>query len=254
MLALLATSGTRLDAGAIGLALARVWSDAGEKVLFVDADTTGARLAERLGAAERARYAPATRGLPSLVAGRQPLTLESVAPHCYSMAGGLLWTLFGPFHPDGGAHAAGWLAARSGEMEAIDSQRTVVLATSIRTGGTAVDPLLRAANVVVLLSPVSTGEQADKLGELLRDAALTGSGRGHRVLLVEGDSPLDDDEIRAAAGVRVIGRLPVIDDDRVLRIQSWRKEKTFARHLNEVADRLRSLATLEPDAAALQPL
>ena len=47
MLVLLAADGTRLDAGAVALALARRWSDAGQQVLFVDADTSGSRLARR---------------------------------------------------------------------------------------------------------------------------------------------------------------------------------------------------------------
>ena len=258
MLTLLAPQGARLDPGAVGLALARRWSDSGERVLFVDADTSGSRLAERLGTAERAEYSPATRGLPSLVAARRPLTLESVAPHCYSMADGGLWTLFAPFHPDGGEHAAGWLAARAGELEALDRQRTVVLASSIRSGATSLDPLLQAAAAVVVLAPVETVGQAKELWELLREHGLLGWERTHRALIVEGDSSLDD-EIRAEAGLHVVGRLPVIDDDRVLRLQSGRRDRTFARSLDEIAARLLAVSAhdraggagpLQPAAAA----
>ena len=54
VLALVAAEGTLLDAGSVGLALSRRWSDAGDPVLFVDADTSGSRLAERFGEAVRA--------------------------------------------------------------------------------------------------------------------------------------------------------------------------------------------------------
>ena len=252
MLALLAANGTRLDAGAVGLTLARRWGDSGDRLLFVDADVSGSRLAQRVGVVERADYSPAARGLPSLVTARQPLTLESVAPHCYSMVGGALWTLFGPFHPEGGEYAASWLADRAGELEALDRQRTVVLASSIRPGGTALDPLLQVADVVVVLAPVETGEQAKALWELLRDHGLMSFNRSHRLLLVEGDSAFDDDEIRAETGMHVAGRLPVIDDDRVLRLQNARRDRTLARQFDDIAARLRVLSGLDRDAGPAQ--
>ena len=255
MLTLLAVSGARLDPGAVGLALARRWSDSGERVLFVDADTSGSRLAERLGEVERAEYSPAARGLPSLIAARRPVTLESVAPHCYSMAGGGLWTLFAPFHPDGGEHAAGWLAARTGEIEALDRQRTVVLASSIGAGTASLDQLLRAAAVAVVLAPVETIEEAKTLWELLRGHGLMGRGRTLRALVVEGDSSLDDDEIGAESGMHVVGRLPVIDDDRVLRSQTGRRDRAFTNSLDEIAARLLAVSTHDRDGSAgpLQP-
>ena len=252
MLALLAVDGGHLGAGAVGLALARRWSDCGERVLFVDADTSGSRLAERLGTVERAEYSPATRGLPSLVTARRPLTLESVAPHCYSMGEGALWTLFGPYHPDGGGHAAGWLAGQVGELEDIDRERTVVVASSIRPGGTTLDPLLRVAHVVAVLAPVETREHAKRLWEMLRDAGLLGFERAHRALIVEGDSALDDDELRAEAGMHVAGKLPVVDDDRVLRLQNGRRDRTFSRQLDSIAARLLALSAQEQDTSRRQ--
>ena len=251
MLALLAVEGSRLDAGSVGLAVARRWSDSGERVLFVDADMSGARLAERLGAAKRAEYSPADRGLPSLMVAREPLNLKTAVPHCYSMAEGALWTLFAPFHPAGGELAAAWLADRAAELEAIDRQRTVVLASSMRPAGSPLDPLLRAAAVVVVLAPVETGEQAAALWELLRGAGLMGFKRAHRALIVEGESPLDDDEIRVEAGMHVVGRLPVIEDDRVLRLPGGRRERTFTRRLDAIAARL--LAAVAPDNTETAP-
>ena len=253
MLALLAVEGAaRLDAGAVGLALARRWSKSGERLLFVDADVSGSRLAQRVGATELADYSPAKRGLPSLMAARQPLTLESVAPHCYSMVEGALWTLFGPFHPDGGEYAVGWLADRVGEMEALDRQRTVLLASSIRSGRTTLDPLLKVVDVVVLLAPVETGEQAKALWETLRDHGLMSFNRTQRVLIVVGDSALDDDEIRAETGMHVAGRLPVIVDDRLLRLQNGRRDRAFGRHFDGIAARLLALSGLDRDAGPAQ--
>ena len=245
MLALLGVDGARLNAGSVGLALARCWSDSGEGVLFVDADQSGSRLADRLGAAEHAEYSPAARGLPTLMVARRPLTLASVAPHCYSVAGGALWTLFAPFHPKGGEVAAAWLAARAGELEALDRERTVVLASSIRPGRTVLEPLLRAAPLVILLAPVPTAAHAAALWQLLRDAGLMGFERSQRALIVVGDSRLDDQEIRAETGVHVAGRLPAVSDERVLRLPSGaRRDRSFVRSLDAIAARLWALSAL----------
>ena len=127
MLTLLAAEGTRLDAGSVGLALSRRWSDAGDRVLFVDADASGSRLAERFGEAVRAEYSPAVRGLPSLIVAREPLTLKLLADHCYSLdaSAGLLWALFAPYHPAGAQYAARWLGEHADDLRAVDRERSV---------------------------------------------------------------------------------------------------------------------------------
>ena len=244
MLAVVAADGARLDPGSVGLRVARRWGQAGESVLFVDADTAGTRLAQRLGAAEGADYSPAARGLPSLVVAREALTLKSVAAHCYSLDDTALWALFAPFHPAGGQLAASWLAGRAGELRTLDRQRRVVLTSSIQPSATALAPLLRAAAVLVVLAPLESLEQAKGLWMLCRDAGLMDFGRKSRVLIVEGESPLDDDEIRVEAGMHIAGRLPLTEDDRVLRVQGGRRERAFASEIDSISDRLLALSDI----------
>lgn len=254
MLVLLASDGARLDAGAVGLALARRWSDAGQRVLFADADTSGSRLARRLGEVEHADYSPAVRGLPSLIVARKPLTLRLLAEHCYSLdtASGSLWALFAPFHPGGGSHAARWLAERADDLAAIDRERRVVVSSSLRSAGR-LGPLLQAAPVVVVVAPVESAEQAKELWTQCRDADLMGFGRGHRVLVVAGDSALSNDDLGAETTMPVAGRLPVIDDDSVLRLKGGRRDRAFAKRLDSIAGRLLSLVTLAVDEIGEAP-
>ena len=247
MLAVVAADGARLDVGSVGLALARRWSDSGEQVLFVDGDTSGSRLAERFGEAVRAEYSPAVRGLPSLIVAREPLTLRLLADHCYSLdtSGGSLWALFAPLHPAGAQYGARWLAERADDLTAVDRERSVIVAASLHGGAGSLEPLLRAAPVAVVLAPVETVDAAKELWTLCRDAGLMGFSRGHRLLIVDGSSPLDDDEIHAESGLRVAGRLPVLDDDKILRLQGGRRERGFFAVLDKAAARISALMALD---------
>ena len=250
MLALVAAEGTLLDAGSVGLALSRRWSDAGDPVLFVDADTSGSRLAERFGEAARAEYSPAVRGLPSLIVAREPLTLRLLADHCYSLdtSGGSLWALFAPYHLAGAQYAAQWLGERADDLIAVDRQRSVVVSASLRSGTDGLEPLLRVVPVVVVLAAVESADAAKGLWTLCRDAGLMGFARRHRLLIVEGSSPLDDDEIHAESGLRVAGSLPVFDDDKILRPQVGRRERAFASVLDKIAARISALMALDTAA------
>ncbi len=257
MLALVAAAGASLDAGSVGLVLARRWSESGDRVLFVDADASGSRLAERFGEAARADYSPAVRGLPSLIVAREPLTLRLLADHCYSLdtSDGSLWALFAPRHPAGARHAARWLAERAEDLMVVHRERNVILSAPLGAGGGSLLPLLRAVPVVIVLAPVESAEQAKGLWTVCRDAGLLGFARRQRLLIVEGSSPLGDDEIHAESGLRVAGRLPVIADDRVLRLQGGRKERAFAAALDKIAGRVSALLALDaaaggPEAAA----
>ena len=251
MLALLAAEGTRLDAGSVGLALSRRWSDAGDRVLFVDADTSGSRLAERFGEAVRAEYSPAVRGLPSLIVAREPLTLRLLADHCYSLdaSGGLLWALFAPYHPEGAQYAARWLGEHAEDLVAVDRERSVVVSASLRNAANGLEPLLGAVPVVVVLAAVESVDAAKALWTLCRDAGLMGFARRHRLLIVEGSSPLGDDEIHAESGLRVAGRLPVLDDDKILRLQGGRRERAFAAVLDKITARISALMALDTAAS-----
>ena len=251
MLTLLAAEGTRLDAGSVGLALSRRWSDAGDRVLFVDADTSGSRLAERFGEAVRAEYSPAVRGLPSLIVAREPLTLKLLADHCYSLdaSAGLLWALFAPYHPAGAQYAARWLGEHADDLRAVDRERSVIVSASLRNAADSLEPLLGAVPVVVVLAAVESADAAKGLWTLCRDAGLMGFARRHRLLIVEGSSPLDDDEIHAESGLRVAGRLPVLDDDKILRLQGGRRERAFAAVLDKITARISALMALDTAAS-----
>ena len=251
MLTLLAAEGTHLDVGSVGLALSRRWSDDGNRVLFVDADASGSRLAERFGEAVRAEYSPAVRGLPSLIVAREPLTLRLLADHCYSLdtSDGSLWALFAPYHPAGAQYAARWLGERAEDLMAVDRQRSVIVSASLRNAAESLEPVLRAVPVVVVLAAVESADAAKRLWARCRDAGLMSFARRHRVLIVEGSSPLDDDEIHAESGLRVAGRLPVLDDDRILRLQGGRRERAFAAVLDKTAARISALMALDTAAS-----
>ena len=251
MLALLAAEGTRLDAGSVGLGLSRRWSDGGDPVLFVDADTSGSRLAERFGEAVRAEYSPAVRGMASLIVAREPLTLRLLADHCYSLdtSRGSLWALFAPYHPAGAQYAARWLGEHAEDLVAVDRERSVVVSASLRDAANGLEPLLGAVPVVVVLAAVESADAAKALWTLCRDAGLMGFARRHRLLIVEGSSPLGDDEIHAESGLRVAGRLPVLDDDKILRLQGGRRERAFASVLDKITARISALMALETVAS-----
>ena len=247
MLALVAAAGAQLDAGSVGLAVARRWSESGEAVLFVDAGAAGSGLAQRLGEADRADYSPAVRGLPSLMVAREPITLRLLADHCYSLgtSHGSLWALLAPSHPAGAQRAAAWLDERAAGLRAVDVERRVVVSSSLSSGAGLIVPLLKAARVVVVLAPVESLDGAKALWETCRGAGLQGLDRGLRVLIVEGDSPLSDDDIRVEAGMPVAGRLPVVADDRVLRLQGGRRDRAFVKSLDRISSRLLAASNLD---------
>lgn len=246
MLALLTAKGTRLDAGTVALAVARRWSESGERVLFVDADASGSRLAQRLSDAALATYSPAERGMPSLIAAREPLTLRLLASHCYNLdvEGGSLWALFGPHHPDGASYAAGWLAERVEHLVAVDAQRRLVVALTLDAAAGQSGPLAGAASVAAVLARVATVDDARALLARSRDAGMRRHDSSQQTLIIDGHSPLDDDEIFLESGMRVAGRLPVIDDDRILRLQGGRRERSFVKSLDGIAARLLALSNL----------
>jgi len=251
VLALVSPRGAALDAGSVGLAVARAWAGADRQVLFIDGDTEGSALADRLGTATRAGYSPVERGLPSLIAVRQPLTLKLLADHCFDLGTdpGSLWSLFAPFHPAGAAHAAGWLAERVPQLRDLGRERTVLVASSGLHADSPLLPLLRAARIVVFLAPAQTPEQVTSLGELREAAGLAQPGRQHGLLVVEGSSSIADGVMRTASGVPVAGRLPVLEDEGVLRLQGGRRERMFARAVGDLAEGLLSLLDTAADAA-----
>lgn len=244
MLVVVSTRGVRLDAGSVALVLGWDWTRAGRDVLFIDADVDATALAERCGTAMRASYSPASRGVPSLIAAADPLTLESVATHSYSIGDpdGSLWLLFAPFNAAGAAYAASWLAERADDLLALSARRRVVVSSALSADDERLLPLLRTASTVVILGVAGDDEQVEGLRTQCRDAGLLSVGSQHRLLLLEGSSHLDDDEFRAATGLHVVGRLPVVDDERVLRLVGGRKAAGGGRRVKRFADRLGAVA------------
>ena len=249
MLGIVAANGAHISAGSMGLALARRWTESGQRVLLIDVDTAAPSLAERFGAAVRAEYSPETRGLPSLIAAREPLTLKSLADHCYSLESkdGSRWALFGPSHPGGARHAAQWLAERSNELAEIDRERSIIVTLSLSAGEQPQSELLKALPKLVFLAPVGNREEAQMLRSLCHNAGLleddNGAAAQKRVLFIEGESAeVGDNEAMGITGIYVEGRLPTIEDDKLLRLQGSRKDKTFMREFDHISGYLMQLS------------
>lgn len=246
---LLAARSATLDAGSVALGLCRRWSDAGRRSLFIDADLDGTSLAERFNAATRAGCSPAERGIPSLVVSGQPLGLDAVAQHSYTVPGAAenMWLLFAPRHPGGAEYAAGWLGERTPEMLALDAERSVVVASGLRGREGILQPLLEAAPTVVVLAPAATAAEVEELQTLARSPGPAGPSGQRRMLLIEGQSTMSDDELESAAGLEVVGRLPVMADEKILRLLVERvpagspRLRQFSRGLASVAGVLEHL-------------
>ena len=127
------------------------------------------------------------------------------------------------------------------------------MSASLRDAADSLEPLLRVVPVVVVLAAVESADAAKALWALCRDAGLMGFARRNRLLIVEGSSPLGDDAIHAESGLRVAGRLPVLDDDRILRLQGGRRERAFAAVLDKVAARVSALMALDSAASGPAP-
>ena len=131
---------------------------------------------------------------------------------------------------------------------AVDRERSVVVSASLLNAADSLEPLLQAVPVVVVLAAVESADAAKGLWGLCRDAGLMSFARRHRLLIVEGSSPLDDEEIHAESGLRVAGRLPVLDDDKILRLQGGRRERAFFGVLDKITARISALMALDTDA------
>ena len=258
MLGIVSASGAGINAGSCGVSMARHWSGAGTPVLLIDADPAGPPLAHRYGAAVRTEYSPETRGLPSLIAAREPLTLKSMAEHCYSLDGdgdgGSQWALFGPSHPGGARYAAQWLAERFGDLMQIDRQRSVIVASSLDADEDAQIPLLKSVPILVVLAPMRTRYDAEQLRFLCHSYGLfdevEGSPPQKRMLIIEGQpGGIGDNEAMGITKLYVGGRLPLIEDEKLLRSQASRKDKTAMREFDKMFDFLLQVAGQEAHPA-----
>ncbi len=257
MLGVVSAKNARLDAGSVGLAMARLWAAAGRHVLFIDAATVGEPLAGRVGAVMRAEYRPEICGLPSLIAARKPLTLSLMAEHCFSLdtEKGSLWALFGPDHPEGRRFSAGWLEERVSELTEIDRERTIILASSLQSSDDAQVSLLKALPALAFLAPAGSREEASSLRSLCDASGLlamdqSGSPQQQRALVIDGDSAaIGDNEAMDITKLYLEGRVPQIADERLLRLQRGRKEREFIEEFEKVSERLWELSNLDENPA-----
>ena len=241
MLGIVSAPGAGLDAGSVGLLMARRWSAAGQETILIDAGTADGALARRLGSAMQSEYLPAERGLPSLIAAREPLTLKLMADHCYSLDGaaGLRWVLFAPGHPDGAKHAVRWLSERASELMAIDRERSIVISCSLGDDEDDLLPLLKVMPRLLLLAPARTGEDAEALQlwcerRGLLDDSHSGAAPQHVYVAIVGPTALQDDEIEAIARLPVAGHLPEVDDKKLLQMSRRRRDQALMREFDQV--------------------
>ncbi len=236
MLVVAGSDRTRLDTGSVALALARRLSESGRRMLFVDADATGSRLAARCGQAIGAPISPATRGLPTLIAARDPLQAEALAPHCYSLSAGpeSLWLLFGPESAAGGRFAAGWLAERVADLRELHRTREVVISVPSWQQHEAVLPLLRNASVLIHHQRITNEGAAEALARWCNSVKLPVAGNGRGVLLVEADSPLKDSRQQMITGRWVVAQVPFLADEKVLRMRLRGRDRAFTASLDAV--------------------
>ncbi len=251
MLGVVSAEGSCLDAGSVGLSMARLWAGVGRHVLFIDATTVGEPLAERAGAAMRSEYRPEIRGLPSLITARKPLNLSLTAEHCFSLGTGTgsLWALFGPNHPEGRQIATRWLEERVSDLAEINRQRTIVLASSLKSPDDAQAPLLKALPALAFLAPANSREELNSLRSLCDACGLLAmspdSSSQQRALVIVGDSAaVGDNEAMGITKLYLEGRLPQITDERLLRMQRGRKGREFFRRFDRVSERLWRLSNL----------
>ena len=245
MLAVVSSSRAGLDAGTLAYRVASAWSSGGTRAVLVDVDNTGSALSERLGEATRHVFSPSESGLPSLIAARSRLTLRLLAEHCYSLdpADGSLWLLFGAHHHEGAGHAAGWLAERLDDLSGIHRHRLVLVAGSLRRPDSRLADLLAGLSAVTVVAPAGDREA---LFELRRELAAWGLGVGpsgpRTSLVVEGAPAFKDSEIAKSMGLGVLGRVPVADDQKLLRGPAGLRRR-FARHaIDSIAERMREVA------------
>lgn len=210
-------------------------------MVLIDADPAGTRLAERFGAISEGAYSPAARGLPTLMAAREHVTLRLLAEHCYRLdaSPGSLWALFAPFHPRGGRLACEWLSRRVEPLAAIDRQRPVLVASTLTEAARSLGPLAKSAASAVVVAAVDGAADAGSLNRLCSEAGLSEVAPERRLLVIEGVGSSDADETGSAAGMRVMGRVPVVDDASVLRRRVGRRDRRLPAVLADVVELLR---------------
>lgn len=240
---------TSLDTGSVALALARRLSESRRGALFIDADATGSRLARRFGRALGAPLSPASRGLPTLIAARGPLRADALAAHCYSLGARPepLWLMFAPDSAAGGRVAASWLAERTVELRELDRTRRVIVSVTSWQQNDTVVSLLEHASVLVHHRKFADEGSAEEFATWMRQVGLSGSSAQLRLLLAEADSTPADGTLQQITRLELIGRLPLISDEKLLRMQFRGRDSSFGTVLAEVAGRLSGIVDATGD-------
>ncbi|WP_419840928.1 hypothetical protein [Candidatus Poriferisodalis sp.] len=247
LIAVGAAEGATHDSGAVAFAIARRWAAHGRNVLLVDADASGPKLARRLGEANKSVLSPAQRGLPSLMAARQPVTAELLRQHCWNLdvpGTGSLWLLLGPTSTTGAQLAAKWLAQNADDLSAASSDRCMIVDMSpaaIR-GEEAPGAFMQAAGAVVLIAPAGAGQSAEAMR--VRAVSPDNGTERHVVCLVSDGSAVDgSDDTCDALDMRVVGRLEGVRERLLLRKGLRRRRRKPARLVDEMAARVALLAS-----------
>ena len=227
----------------MAVAVARSWAAHDRDVLLVDADASGSTLARRLGEATRASFSPATRGVPSLMAARRPLTAELLREHCWRLSApgsGSVSLLLGPTSASGAPLAATWLAGRASSLlDANAGRNTVVSMTTPLAQGQ--EAFLHTASAVVLVAPTDTDERFERL-RALGSSLLAVTARCSPCLVVDGPTDRSYEEIFTATGVHVAGQLEDVPERVLLRNRPRRRDVKPARLVEELAARIAFLA------------
>jgi len=251
VVALVASPDAAHDSGSIAVAVARRWAAHGRDVLVVDADASGPALASRLGKATRAGFSPALRGVPSLMAARRPLSAAVLDEHCWRLgtAGhGSVRLLLGPTSTAGAPTASAWLAQHADGLLAANADRhTIVSMTVSLLGG--LEALLGAASAVVLLAPADTGERFGALCEA-SDSLIEAALHCSPCMVIDGSTNRSCEEIHAASGMHVAGRLDAVPERTLLGGRTRRRDARAARTLDDLAARIAFLAA---DAGREEP-
>ncbi|MYB81277.1 MAG: hypothetical protein F4X53_06645 [Acidimicrobiales bacterium] len=239
------------DSGSVAVAVARRWAAHGRDVLVVDADSSGPALASRLRKATRASFSPALRGVPSLMAARQPLAAAVLEEHCWhhGTAGeGSVRLLLGPTSTAGAPTAVAWLAQHTDGLLAANAGRHTIVSMAVPLRGS-LEALRGAASAVVLLAPADTEERFEALcaasGSLIEAAPCCSP-----CVVLDGPAIRSHEEIHTASGLHVAGRLDTVHERALLGSRTRRRDAKAARTLDDLAARIAFLAA---DAGREEP-
>ena len=253
LLAVAGSPDAALDSGSLAVAVARCWAAHGRDVTVVDAHPAGIALAGRLADAAGLALAPAVRGVPSLMAARQRVDAALLREHCWALdspGAGTVRVLLGPSNGDGAALAAAWLAGRMGELLAANAGRSMIAVTAMPPD--CGQQWLRSADATALVAPVGDDAQVDAVRSAA--AALNEAAPGRpRCLVIDGAAQRSFEDIHAATGVHVAGRIDGADDAVMLSGRARRRHAGWAHAVAELAARLAFLAAQPaPDAGILR--